>query len=902
MADAVDAEVHRPSPDALLAAITRQQRGRLKVFLGFAPGVGKTYAMLESARRRREDGVDVVIGLVETHGRTDTEALLGDFELLPRKPLEYRGHTLQEFDLDAALARKPQLLIVDELAHSNAPGSRHAKRYRDVEELLQAGIDVYTTLNIQHLESLNDIVARITRIRVRETLPDSVLERADEIELVDVTPEELLERLEEGKVYVPDQATRAARHYFQPGNLTALRELALRRTAERVDDQMVDYMRQHAIAGPWPAGERIMVCVSAAPEAQQLVRAGRRMADIMGARWYAVYVEMPKHHRLPEAARERIATALRLAEHLGGETVVLPGRDLPGELLHFARRQNITQIILGKSRGSRLRQMIGRSLVAEVTRRSEDIAIHIITGREPPRPKEEHAARPHVQVPPLSPFLGSAGAVIGAALVGKAATHFFALPNLSLIFLMAVLYSAVSWGLAPSIFASLFSAAIYNFFFIPPLYTFTIASSYEILSFLVFLVIAILTSNLASRVRDQAETARRRMRTTLALYEFSRKLAGTFKVDDLLWALAHQVVTALRGNAMILLPEGDQLELKASYPPEDTLDAADWAAARWSWTHGEPAGRGSGTLPTAGWYFLPLKTGRATVGVVGLQRPQGQPQLEPDERRLLEAILDQAAVAIERAELDRKVAEARLLAETEKLRTALLSSISHDLRTPLASILGSASSLAESGSSFDEAGRRELLLTIQEEAERLNRFVGNLLDMTRLESGALPLNRDWIGVGEIVGMALRRVERQMRDLHVRLHVESGLPLLRVDAALVEQALFNLLDNAVKFSPAGGTIKVKARREGERVVILITDQGPGIPTDDLERIFDKFYRVRAGDRQVAGTGLGLSICRGIIEAHGGTVVAQSPASPTGGSRFVVRLPIEPQPAAPASGDA
>jgi two-component system sensor histidine kinase KdpD len=901
MTETADAEVQRPSPDALLAAITRQQRGRLKVFLGFAPGVGKTYSMLESARRRQADGVDVVVGLVETHGRADTEALLRGFEILPRKSLEYRGHTLQEFDIDAALARKPQLLIVDELAHSNAPGSRHAKRYRDVEELLQAGIDVYTTVNIQHLESLNDIVARITRIRVRETLPDSVLERADEIELIDLTPEELLERLREGKVYVPDQATRAARHYFQAGNLTALRELALRRTAERVDEQMVDYMRQHAIAGPWPAGERIMVCVSAAPEAQQLVRAGRRMADIMGARWYAVYVEMPKHHRLPESARERIAAALRLAEHLGGETVVLPGRDLPGELLHFARRQNITQIILGKSRGGRLRLMLGRSLVAEVTRRSEDIAIHIITGREVARPAAEPARRTHLRLPPPGPYLASAGSVVAAALVAKAATYFFALPNLSLIFLMAVLFSAVNWGLAPSIFASLFSAAIYNFFFIPPLYTFTIATGYEILSFCVFLVVAILTSNLAGRVRDQAETARRRMRTTLALYEFSRKLAGTFKLDDLLWALAHQVVTALRGNAMILLPEGDALELKASYPPEDTLDAAAWAAARWSWTHGEPAGRGSGTLPTSGWYFLPLKSGRGTVGVVGLQRAPDQPQLEPEERRLLEAILDQAAVAIERAELDRKIGEAKLLAETEKLRSALLSSISHDLRTPLASILGSASSLAESGHSFDEAGRRELLLTIQEEAERLNRFVGNLLDMTRLESGALPLNRDWIGAGEVIGMALRRVERQMRELHVRLQVEAGLPLLRIDAALIEQALFNLLDNAAKFSPPGGTIKVKARQEGDRVVILVADQGPGIPTDDLERIFDKFYRVRAGDRQVAGTGLGLSICRGIVEAHGGTVVAQSPTGPTGGSRFVVRLPIEPQPPTPASGE-
>src|SRR5258707_10360126 len=560
--------------------------------------------MLQAARARRAESIDVVIGVLEAHGSKESEALMAGLEVSPRRRTEYKGRLLEEMDIDAVLARRPKLVLVDELAHTNAPGSRHPKRYLDVEELIAAGIDVYTTLNIQHVESLNDVVARITRIRVRETVPDSVIDRADDIELIDLTPQDLIQRLRDGKVYVPKQAERAVRHYFQPGNLTALRELALRRTAEQVDDQMVDYMRQHAIAGPWPAGERILVCISAAPEAQRLVRAARRMADMLGARWHAVYVEMPSHHRLGEAARERIAAALRLAEHLGGEPVVLPGRDLPGELLQFARSHNITQIILGKSRSSRLRLLLGRSLVSEVTRRSENIAVHIITGDEKPPPMPGQMLRLQAEGPPIAPYLSSAGAVAAAAVLAKIADHFFRLPNLSMIFLMAVLFSAVRWGLAPSIFASLFSAAIYNFFFIPPLYTFTIASTYEVFAFVVYLTIAILISNLAGRVRDQAEMARRRMRTTLALYEFSRKLAGTFKLDDLLWALAYQVVSVLGGKAVVLLPEEDKLELKAGYPPEDTLGAGEWAAARWAWEHVEPAVRGSGNLPSAERGFL----------------------------------------------------------------------------------------------------------------------------------------------------------------------------------------------------------------------------------------------------------------------------------------------------------
>jgi two-component system sensor histidine kinase KdpD len=883
----------RPSPDALLAEAVKEKRGRLKVFLGAAPGVGKTYAMLQAARRRKADGIDVAVGLVETHGRGETTALLDGLEILPRVPIAYRGHTVQELDLDAALARHPQLLLVDELAHTNAAGCRHPKRYLDVQELLAAGIDVYTTLNIQHLESLNDIVARITRIRVRETLPDSVLELADEVELVDLTPEALIQRLHEGKVYVPHQASRAVKNYFKPGNLTALRELALRRTAERVDNQMVDYMRRHAIAGPWPAGERIMVCVSEHAGAQRLVRSARRLADMLGAKWAAVYVEMPRYHRLDEASRDRIAAALRLAELLGGEAVVLPGRDLPEELLRYAHAHNITQIVIGKSHRWRIVELFRRSLVHELLRRSGNVAVHIVAGEPQPTVKASESTERHAA---LEPFVGSAAAVCVAGLIAKAIHTYVPLPNISMIFLVAVLISAVRWGPVPSIFASLLSALIYNFFFIEPLYTFTIAHSHEILAFITYLLVAVLTGNLTGRIRDQAIGARQRSETTQALYDFSRKLAATTKIDDLIWAIVYQVAQTMKAETVILLPEsGDRLVLQTGYPPTDVLGAAEWAAARWSFAHGEPAGRGSATLPNADWYFLPMKTVQGTVGVLGVQFASKASAMAPEQRRLLDALLDQAAVAVERANLERHMREARVLAETEKLRAALLSSVSHDLRTPLASIIGSITSLLSYGKSYAEPVRRDLMLTIQEEAERLNRFVGNLLDMTKLESGALELKRDWVDIAELLGAAVERIRRQFGQRRIVLDLAEGLPMVRIDFVLFEQVVFNLLDNALKYSPPDSTVRAVAARAGDAVTIDVIDEGPGIPAADIERVFDKFHRVRQGDRQTVGTGLGLSICRGIAEAHGGSITARSPIKGGRGTAMTIRLPVEAQPA-------
>ena len=887
----------RPSPESLLRAAAAERRGHLKVFLGAAPGVGKTYAMLEAAHVRKSEGSDVAVGFVETHGRKETERLTLGLEALPRRRINYQGRILEEMDLDAALTRRPKLLIVDELAHSNAPGSRHPKRYQDVDEILAAGIDVYTTLNVQHLESLNDVVARITRIRVRETLPDSVLQNAAEVELVDLTPEDLIQRLRDGKVYVPETAERAAKHYFKAGNLAALRELALRRTAERVDEQMVDYMRRHAIAGPWPAGERILVCVSEDPVAPRLVRTARRMAEMLDGKWSAAYIEGPKYYRLDEAARDRIAATLRLAQELGGDTVRLPGagRDLPGELLAYAQANNFTQIVVGRSRRPRWVQLLRGSLVTELLRRSRGVAIHVLTGEdaEAPMPRSGHVSARF----DWRPFALSALAVAAAGGVAKGIESLVDLSNLSMVFLSAVLYAAVTWGLWPSLLASLLSAAVYNFFFLPPVYTFTIARPEEVLSLGIFFVVAILTSHLAGRLRLYAVGAQQRMRTSSALLDFSRKLAGSPTLDNLLWAIAFQVASTLRGKAVVLLPEAGKLALRVGYPPEDTLGAAETAAANWAIEHGEAAGRHSATLPNADMLFLPMKTGQRMVGVIGL-RTEADTPLDPEQRRTLDALIDLAAVAIERSTLEDEMQATRLLSETEKLRGALLSSISHDLRTPLSSIIGSATSLLTDNISFSEAARRDLLLTIQEEAERLNRFVGNLLDMTRLESGALQLKRDWVDIADLVGAAVSAARGRLNRRRMKVDIAPDLPLIRADFVLFQQVLINLLDNAGKFAPDDSTICVTGRRAGGEAMIEVTDQGPGVPPDDLERIFDKFYRVRTGDRQATGTGLGLSICRGIVEAHGGKITASSPVEGGRGAAFIIRLPIEAQPSAPS----
>ncbi|MBV8493632.1 MAG: sensor histidine kinase KdpD, partial [Alphaproteobacteria bacterium] len=777
----------RPSPEALLEAAKQEARGRLKIFLGAAPGVGKTYEMLLSAQAKRREGIDVVIGVVETHGRRETEGLLEGLEVIPRREVEYKGHRLSEMDLDGVLKRRPQVVLVDELAHTNAPESRHPKRYLDVQELIAAGIDVYTTLNIQHVESLNDVVARITRIRVRETVPDSVLDAADEVEIVDLTPDDLIQRLREGKVYVPHQAERAVRHYFQPGNLTALRELALRRAAQRVDDQLLTHMQAHAIAGPWAAGDRILVCVSEHVATAALVRYARRAADRLHAPWTALYVATTRTQRLTDAERDRVAEHLRLAERLGASTITIPGRNIADEVVAYAEANNITQIVIGKSDRPRWFEMLHGSVVHELVRKTGSISVHVLSteGGEPVRAKSG-ATRPGTE--PFSPwaYLGSAVGVALALGVGSVIERFIGLQSISLVFLIAVLGSAIAWGLWPALFASVLSVLAFNFFFLPPIYTFTIADPENVVALFFFLLVAIVVSNLTAATRSQIVSARALAKTTAELYAFSRKVAAIGTLDDLLWATVFQVSSMLKLNTVLLLPDEESrtLNLASAYPPDDVLDEADRAAAGWCWEHNHPTGRGSDTLPGGKWLFLPLRTGSGTVGVLGIDRDTPGPLLTPDERRLLDALADQVAVAFERISLARGLAEARVLAETERMRAALLTSISHDLRTPLASILGTVSSLRSYADKYDASDRDELLATLESEAERLNRFVGNLLDMTRLESGAVDLKLDLVDAAEIIGAALDRAGSVLARHRIEVAIASDLPMLRLDSILL----------------------------------------------------------------------------------------------------------------------
>jgi two-component system sensor histidine kinase KdpD len=882
----------RPSPEALLDAAKQEGRGRLKIFLGAAPGVGKTYEMLLSAQAKRREGIDIVVGIVETHGRRETEALLDGLAVIPRREVDYKGHRLTEMDLDGILKRRPQLVLVDELAHSNAPGSRHPKRYLDVEELIAAGIDVYTTLNIQHVESLNDVVARITRIRVRETVPDSILDQADDIEIVDIAPDDLIQRLQEGKVYVPHQAERAVRHYFQPGNLTALRELALRRAAQRVDDQLLSHMRAHAIAGPWAAGDRLLVCISEHPATAGLVRSARRVADRLHAPWTAIYIETARTQRLDDMERDRVAEHLRLAERLGASTITIPGRNIADEVIAYAEANNITQIVVGKSDRSRWFEMLHGSVVHELVCKAGSISVHVISGEESePVPPKSVATRERHEPFRLPPYIGSTAAVAVALGIAALIERFIGLQSISLVFLMAVLASAIVWGLWPSLLAGLLSVLAYNFFFIPPLYTFTIADPENVLSLFFFALVAVVVSNLTAASRSQVISARARAKTTAELYAFSRKVAGIGALDDLLWATAYQISSMLKLHTVLLLPdkEGGSLTIASGYPPEDVLDSGDMAAARWCRDHNHAAGRGADTLPGGKWLFLPLRTGSGPIGVIGIDRDEPGPLLTPDERRLLDALIDQAAVAIERVSLARGLAETRVLAETERLRAALLTSISHDLRTPLASIIGTVSSLRSYADKYEPRERDELLATLQDEAERLNRFVGNLLDMTRLEAGAIELKPDLADIAEIVGAALQRAGNVLAHHRIEVEIAPDLPMLRLDAILFEQVLFNLLDNAAKYAPAGSRIDIRARCDGDVVALEVADEGPGIPPGDLERIFDKFYRVQAQDRRRAGTGLGLAICRGFIEAQGGRIEARNRRDRSG-AVLTVRIPV------------
>ena len=892
----------RPSPEALLEEARREETrvGKLRIFVGAAPGVGKTYEMLQTASARRSDGYDIVIGVAETHGRKETEALLEGLEIIPKKRIEYKGQSLEEMDLDALIARHPQIALVDELAHTNAPGSRHPKRYLDVEELLNRGIDVYTTVNIQHIESLNDIVAQITRVRVRETVPDAVFDRADAVELVDLTPNDLIQRLKEGKVYLPKQAERALAHFFSPANLTALREIALRRTADRVDDDLVTQMQARAISGPWPAGDRLLVCVSEDRRAAGLVRYTKRLADRLHAPWTAISVETRRSLGFSEEQRDRVADTLRLAEGLGGDAITVPGSDrVADDVMVFARANNVTQIIIGKSLRTRWFEVLHGSVVRDLLRKSGNISVHVIAGEEldaePIAKKTVSAAESSASID-VRPYAGALVAVAAALGVGEAIQPWFGIENVDLVFMASIVAVAVRFGLLPSVLASIASSLAYNFFFLPPIYTFTISDPKNLAALVFFTIVAIGISNVAARGRAQMVTARERVRAVESLYTFSRKLAGVGSLDDILWATAYQTALMLKVRVVLLLPENGVITVKTGYPPEDILDQADIAAAKWSWQNDRSAGRGSDTLPGAKRLFLPMRTGRGPIGVIGIDRDKSGPFLSPDERRLLDALIDQGALAIERVQLVDEMDRVKRTDERDRLRSALLTSISHDLKTPLAAILGTADALRNLSSKLSEAERNDLLATIIDESERLNRFIANLLDITKLESGAIVPNAAPHDLGEIVGSALQRASKILAQHRIDLDLAAGLPMLDLDAVLFEQVLFNLLDNAAKYAPAGTAIRIQARRDRDLVYLQILDEGEGIPPNDLDHIFDKFYRAQKGDHVRAGTGLGLAIARGFIEAMRGTLTAAN-RTDGDGAVLTITLPVPPWSEAP-----
>ncbi len=882
----------RPDPDALLDEARKAGRGRLKVFLGAFPGVGKTYAMLEEAIAKKRAGMDVVVGLVETHGREETAILLKDLEVLPRRPVAYRGQALTELDLDALLARRPALALIDEFAHTNAPGSRHLKRWQDVMEVVDAGIDVVTTLNIQHIESLNDVVARITGIRVQETIPDEIFRRADAIELIDLTPETLIERMQAGKVYVPQQVGRALENFFTKGNLTALRELALRAAASRVDDEMMAWMRSHAVRGPWPTQERLLVCINESNVAKALIRAAKRMADRTRIPWIAVTVVTPKHEALGIDRISATREALTLAESLGGETATLRVEsDAANEILAYARRRNVTHIVIGRARRRPLFDWFRESVADKLLRTARDFEITIVAAH--PRVERRRALARAAR--PLS-WRAYGAAMLSAVLSTLVAWPVFfwsegIVGALSVIYLVGILIVGARYGLRPSLLAGVISFLLYNFLFTEPHYTLYVSSSAELAALLVFLLGAIFTGSLAGRLKAQVETMRAAQRRTEQLYDFGRKISAATKADDVLWAAAAHLAATLDGRSLILMPDATgRLAQVQGYPSiEEDIDARAEAAARWAFEKNEPAGTGTATLPAADWLFVPMTTAKATLGVVGVQFRDARRSTDPEILQLLSAVEDQIAIAVERLSLASELEKSRVKAEGERLRTALLASVSHDLRTPLVTIIGGLTAISEDGPRLSPVNLQALGQEALGEARRLDRYVQNLLDMTRLGYGALAPHFAIVDLREIVGRARADLARSLSRHRIAVDIPKDLPRLNVDPVLIGQALVNVLENACKYAPIDSTIRIEARSAGDFVALAIRDEGPGIPAADREKIFDLFYRVARGDNQPAGTGLGLAIVKGLVEAHGGAVRALANEGGAG-TKIEIDLPI------------
>ncbi|HSN77395.1 MAG TPA: sensor histidine kinase KdpD [Anaerolineae bacterium] len=865
---------------------TQKPSGKLTIFLGYAPGVGKTYAMLEAARQRRQEGVDVVIISLDTHGDAKTEALLAGMEVFPRLHAGYRGTALGELDVDAALARRPHLVVVDELAYPNPAGGRHAKRYQDVEELLAAGVDVYATLNIGQLESLCDVAAQITGVLMDETVPDRLLDQAYEIQVVDLLPAELLRRLYEGKVHVVSLGERAMSQFFRQGNLIALREITLRRTADQLDDQMRAYMTTQAISGPWPARERLLVCISPSPFGERLVRAARRMADSLGAAWSAIYVETPG--RLSSEAQDTVARTLALAEELGAKAFVVPGPSVADAVLTYARTHNVTKIIAGKPLRPRWRELLRPSIVDQLIRQGA-FDVHVVSGGA----EQIQPVAPLTRQKPVAwtRYGLSIALVVGATLLSVALQSTLHITNLLMIFLFAEIISALAWGRGPAIVASALGALAFDFFLVPPRFTLAVDDTEYLLTFLGLFVVGVLISSLTERFKLQAAAAERRASETAILNELSRDLAAAGSLDAIMDAIIGNIAETFGREVAVLLPNMTASERLAvwGHTRGYLLDAREQEVAQWAYEHGQAAGRGTATLASAEARYLPLKTARGAVGVLGVKPSDPAIHLTPDQRRLLEAFASLAALAVERAQLAEEAERARVQVETERMRNSLLSSVSHDLRTPLAGITGAASSLLAQGSPLDAVTRQELTQSIYDEANRLNVLVRNLLDMTRLESGGITVNKAWQPLEEVVGAALTHMELALAGRPVTVSLDPDLPLAPLDEVSIEQVLVNLLENAIKYSPPDSPIDLAAWVDGDAVVVEVADRGSGLAPGDEERVFEKFYRA---ETSAGGVGLGLAICRGIVEVHGGRIWAEN--RPEGGASFRFTLPITGQP--------
>lgn len=886
----------RPDPDVLLREVQAQEaralRGRLKIFFGAAAGVGKTYAMLEAARGLRSQGLDVVVGVVETHGRPETAAQLENLELLPQREVEHRGRKLREFDLDGALARRPGLLLVDELAHSNVPGSRHPKRWQDIEELLAAGIDVWTTVNVQHLESLNDIVGGITGVKVGETLPDRLLDEADEIVLVDLPPDELLKRLREGKVYLPQQAARAIHHFFRKGNLIALRELALRRTAERVDDEMKVYRSRESIRPVWKASESLLAAVGPAPASEAVVRATARLAAQLDARWHAVYVETPHLRRLSKEEREAILSTLDLAEELGAETATLSGPDTASSLAEYARRNNLGRILMGREKPSfwsrfrpsladrlqRLAPEIDLLLVAIPDRGRPDAPRPPLFSGAPPRPKR---------------YLQSTLTCLATALLAAPLADHVDPANIAMLFVLTVALVGMRYGRRPAVLAAVLSVAIFDFCFVPPRFTMVVNDFQYLLTFAVMLIVGLITGHLTAGLRFQVRVAQHRELRTRRLYEMALELQSAMRRDQLIEISGRHVGQAFDAPVALLLPDASGRVALPS-PPPARMTALDASIAQWVFDHREPAGQGADTLPGSPILYWPLETPIRSFGVLALELPDGW--RTPEQKRWLEALAALIALALERVHFVEVAREATVHMESERLRNSLLGALSHDLRTPLTVLVSLAESLLLPAKPDDletaEKHRRETAEALRDEALRTSILVDNLLDMARLDSGQVELDKDWHPLEEVVGSALRAREMLLAHHPIELDLPADLPLIEFDALLIERVLCNLLENAAKYSPAGGNIRLVARVAGDKLETAVEDQGPGLPAGSEEHLFDKFVRGRSEDA-IPGVGLGLAICRAIVLAHGGSIRAENRLGQDAaiqGARFVFSLPL------------